>query len=366
MNPDNVDALYNLGIAHLMQRMVATALECFEQVLDRQPDRAEARHNRSAALLLSENFAEGFVEYEWRFRLTNFPGYKPRWPVWDGGSLAGKTIVLCDEQGLGDTIQFIRYAALVRERADRVVVECPRALHAILARTAGVDAWIATGQPAPPADCCISFMSLPHRLGTTHATIPAHVPYVFADPQLVDTWKERLAECEGFKIGVAWQGNPNCPGDRFRSIPLARFVPLAALSGVRLISLQKGPGVDQLAELADAWNLVNFGDSLDAEAGAFMDTAAIMKNLDLVVTSDSAVAHLAGAWACPCGSRCRTCPTGGGCSTARTIPGIPRCDCSAKKRGASGTTCSTAWLRKSKRSSTRRVCRVLGRATNSC
>jgi tetratricopeptide (TPR) repeat protein len=295
---DNVDALYNLGIALLKQQMIASALDCFEQAIELRPDFPEAHHNRAAAMLLSENFAEGFAEYQWRFRSRDYPAFRPRWPLWDGGPLAGRTIVLVAEQGLGDTIQFVRYAAIVKRQAARVVVECPRALHAMLARTPGVDAWIAPDDPAPAADCSVPLLSLPYRLKTTHATIPADVPYVFADPARVPAWRERLAEYPGFKIGIAWQGNPKCPGDRWRSIPLARHVPLAALGGVRLVSLQKGPGTDQLADLGEAWRIVDFGQSLDAD-GAFVDTAAIMQGLDLVVTSDTAIAHLAGALGVP-------------------------------------------------------------------
>jgi tetratricopeptide (TPR) repeat protein len=292
---DNVDAIYNLGIALLKQKMIASALDHFERALDLRPDYPEAHHNRAAALLLSENFPEGFAEYEWRFRSKDYPPFRPRWPVWNGEPLEGRTIVVCAEQGLGDTIQFVRYAGLLKNRAARVIVECPRVLRPILARTPGVEGWLSADEPAPAADFCVPLLSLPHRLGTTHDTIPARVPYVFADEKLVESWRARLEEWDGFKVGIAWQGNPKCPGDRFRSIPLGRFVALAALAGVRLVSLQKGPGVEQLDEVREAWNVIDFGESLDAAGGAFMDTAAIMKNLDLVVTSDTATAHLAGA-----------------------------------------------------------------------
>ena len=297
--PDNVDAIYNLGIAHLKQGMVASALDHFEQALELRPDYAEAHHNRSAALLLSENFDEGLAEYEWRFRSRDYGPFKMRWPAWDGGDLTDRTIVLIAEQGLGDSIQFIRYASLVKDRGARVVVECPGLLHALLARTPGVDQWITPETPPPEADCCVPLLSLPHRLETRFETIPAEVPYVFADPDLVDTWQSRLAEHAGLRIGIAWQGNPRCPEDRFRSIPLSAFEPLAKLPDVCLVSLQKGHGAEQLDDVRGSWPLVDFGDELDATGGAFMDTAAIMKNLDLVVTSDTAAAHLAGALGVP-------------------------------------------------------------------
>jgi hypothetical protein len=141
--------------------------------------------------------------------------------------------------------------------------------------------------------------SLPAILGTTLATIPAKIPYLQADPALEATWKEELARIRGFKIGIAWQGNPNYGSDRLRSIPLARFAQLARLDGVQLFSLQKGFGSEQVEQLAKEFTVINLGPDLDETAGTFMDTAAVMKNLDLVVTSDTAIAHLAGALGVP-------------------------------------------------------------------
>jgi len=299
LKPNDAEAFYNLGIALLKQKRVASALEEFEHSLELKPDYAEAHHNLSAALLLSENFREGFAEYEWRFRSRDFASFRTRWPRWDGAEYADKTIVLCAEQGLGDTLQFVRYASVLKRRGAKVIVECAESLHPILARTPGVDGWISAATPAPVADACAPLMSLPYLVETTHATIPADVPYVFADPQLVEIWQERLAEWEGFKVGIVWQGNPKCPGDRFRSIPLTEFTPLAATPGVLLVNLQKGSGHEQLAGFGETWGVIDFGQSVDATSGAFMDTAAIMKNLDLVITSDTAAAHLAGALGVP-------------------------------------------------------------------
>jgi tetratricopeptide (TPR) repeat protein len=294
---DNPEFWYNLGIALLKQKLVASSIEHFDHTLTLRPDHAEAHHNRSAALLLSENYEEGLTEYEWRFGSRDFPPARFRWPRWDGSNLAGRTIVLCSEQGMGDTLQFVRYAPMVKARGARVIVECQPALHAILARTPGVDAWTSNAAPALAADCCEPLMSLPYRMGTTYPAVPADVPYVFADPQLLVAWQTRLDEfgAARLKVGLAWQGNPRCPGDRWRSVPLAAYAPLSAIDGVRLFNLQKGPGLDQLAPVRDAWPIIDFGDAVDTAHGAFMDTAAIMKGLDLVITSDTATAHLAGA-----------------------------------------------------------------------
>lgn len=294
LRPTDADAHYNLGIAELKQGYPRGAISRFDAALIARPEYAEVHHNRSAALLMLGQFAEGFAEYEWRFRSRDYPPLPLRWPVWNGEPLAGRTIVLVGEQGLGDTIQFVRYASLVKAQGARVILQCSAALHPLLARTPGVDAWI-DSKTAAEADFCVPLLSLPYRLRTTLATISAEVPYVFADPQRVERWKARLAERPGFKIGIIWQGNPRAPGDAQRSIPLRYFAPLANLPGVQLVSLQKGFGAEQLAALPERAAIWDFGDELDAAGGAFMDTAALMQSLDLVITSDTAPAHLAGA-----------------------------------------------------------------------
>jgi tetratricopeptide (TPR) repeat protein len=301
LKPEDPDTLYNLGIALLKQKQVAEAISHFNRAIAAKPDYAEAHHNLSAALLLDEDYQRGLAEYEWRFGSRDFPPARFRWPRWDGSPPSGRTIVLCSEQGLGDTIQFVRYAPMVQAQGASVIVECQAALHAILARTAGVDTWISTKGDPPQADCCAPMMSLPHLLGTTYATIPASVPYVFADPHLVDVWRKTLGDLGlgRLKVGIAWQGNPKCPGDAWRSIPLTALAPLAQVKGVRLVNLQKGPGVEQVDAVKDSRPIVDFGPDIDTTAGAFMDTAAIMKNLDLVITSDTATAHLAGALGVP-------------------------------------------------------------------
>ncbi len=295
--PHSAEPWYNLGIALLRQSDFAAAIAHFDRALQINPNYAEAHHNRASALLQLGRFAEGLSEYEWRFASRDFPPLRPRWKAWNGEDVAGRTIVLVAEQGLGDTLQFVRYAKLLAERDAQVIVECSAALHPILARTPDIARWISPADPAPPADFCVPVMSLPYRLQTTLDTIPADVPYIFAEEEHTAVWRDELSRYQGLKVGIAWQGNPQCPGDHARSIPLAAFEPLARVPGVRLFSLQKGAGSEQLAPLAEGWGVVDFGQRLDAAGGAFMDTAAIVRNLDLVITSDTAVAHLAGALA---------------------------------------------------------------------
>jgi hypothetical protein len=154
------------------------------------------------------------------------------------------------------------------------------------------------GAPLPPCAAACPLVNLPGLLGTTLETVPADIPYLRADPRLVERWRAQMEPIAGFKVGIAWQGNTAFYSDRFRSIPLSAFEPLAGLSDVRLISLQVGEGASQLDALAGRFKVARF-DGLDATQGPFMDTAAVMMNLDLVVTSDTAIAHLAGALGVP-------------------------------------------------------------------
>ena len=219
-------------------------------------------------------------------------------PRWDGKPLDGKPILLHAEQGLGDTIQFVRYAKLVQQRGGTVLVESPPALMRLFARRTGIDRLIPQRAPLPDFACHAPFLSLPGIFHTTLATVPTSVPYLSPEPALVQEWGEELAKIEGLKIGIAWQGSKQYGGDAHRSIPLRAFEPLTRLPGVCLISLQKGFGSEQIREVGKGWNIVDFGAKLDADA-AFVDTAAIMSHLDLVISSDSAIVHLAGALGVP-------------------------------------------------------------------
>jgi hypothetical protein len=218
-------------------------------------------------------------------------------PLWDGSPLEGRTILVRVEQGLGDTLQFIRYLPLVQRRGGRVILVCQPALVGLLtgSRGLGIERLLAQGDPLPEYDLHVSLLSLPGLLGTTLENVPADVPYLEAEPQPVEAWRQRLGSYRGFKIGIVWQGNPDHRMDRFRSTRLAQFAPLARVPGVHLFSLQKGPGAEQLAALTDRFPVTDLGSGLDD----FRDTAAVLKNLDLVVSVDTSVAHLAGALGIP-------------------------------------------------------------------
>ena len=211
---------------------------------------------------------------------------------------------------------------------------------------------LGSAEQLPRCDFYLPLLSAPVVLGTRASTIPCEVPYLWADPELTAQWGKELARIDGFKIGIAWQGSRDFAADRWRSIPLAHFAPLASLPGVRLISLQKGYGAEQVATVD--FPVLDLASRLDEVAGPFMDTAAVIRSLDLVVTSDTAIAHLAGRWACPFGLRCSSRPIGGGCASATTLPGIPPCDSSAKPRRAGGRTFLSALPRPSRHAARKR------------
>ncbi len=276
------------------------------------------------------------------------PGFQeatfPR-PKWDGAPLAGRKILLYTEQGLGDTLQFIRYVALVKQRGGTVIVACPKSMLPFLGRCSEIDYLVVTGSPWPDCDVHASLMSLPGILNTTLPTIPATVPYLHADPALVDRWRAELTAIPGFKVGIAWQGNPKFLTDRRRSIPLRAFLPLARVSCVTLISLQKGPGIEQLTALADRLAVLDLARRLDETAGAFMDTAAVMKSLDLVVTCDTSLAHLAGGLGVPVWLALHVGADRRGSWAATTAPGTRPCGYFGKAVGVTGTEFSSAWRR---------------------
>ncbi|HEY0837851.1 MAG TPA: hypothetical protein VGE72_28300, partial [Azospirillum sp.] len=250
------------------------------------------RWNYALALLLAGRLQEGFAAHEARWRARGFPT-APRGlpqPLWQGEDIADRTILLHEEQGRGDAIQFARYAPLVAARGARVVLEVGEDLVGLMRTLPGVDTVIARGEDVPPVDVQCPLLSLPHAFGTTLATVPANVPYLAADPARAAGWRRRLAG-DGLKVGLVWAGNPAFAGDRDRSPGLVALLPLLDVPGVRFYGLQLGPGREELADRA----LPAAFTDLAPHVADFMDTAAIMDNLDLVISSCTSPAHLAGA-----------------------------------------------------------------------
>ncbi len=293
--PGYVDALKHLGNACRALGRLTEAIACYNEGLHHAPDHALLHMSRAMVWIQSGDFARGWPECEWRLRGQDLPIHRLPQPRWDGSELGGRTILIVAEQGLGDTIQFIRYAPLVARRGGRVVVTCTRPLSRILVTCPGVDQVIVQGDPLPEFAYYAPVMSLPAILGTTLETIPSEVPYLAADPWVAARWRDALDGIDEFKIGVVWQGNPVHTRDRERSFRLAHLEPVARVPGVRLFSLQKNYGLDQIEAVADRFQVTGLGHRLDD----FVDTAAVMGNLDLVISADSSPAHLAGALGVP-------------------------------------------------------------------
>ena len=295
--PESAEALGNLANVLHLQGHTDRALDYYQRSLRIAPDFAESHHNLALLYLSQGRFAEAWPEFAWRLKCANYPRRVLREPLWHGEDLNGRTLLIHAEQGFGDTLMLLRYVPLVRARGGRVLLEVQPRLVPLLTAADYRDV-IAGGSPLPPFDLQIPILNLPGVFGTTVETIPSVVPYLTADPSLVDAWRDKLAPLAGRRVGIGWQGSRGYALDRTRSIALKHFAALAAVAGVQLISLQKTDGREQLSEVAGQFAVHDLGESLD-EAGAFVDTAAVMKNLDLVITSDTALAHLAGALGVP-------------------------------------------------------------------
>ncbi len=291
LNPRYLEAYDNLGNALLEKGLPHEALANYQNALVLQPDYVSARYNRSLAWLLMGDLRRGWPEYDWLWQLKILPPRSFDVPRWTGAALAGRTILLTSDQGLGDTLQFIRYAPLVQERGGRVVVECAKPLMALLSRCAGIDQLVEAGTTLPPFDVQAPLMSLPGCFQTDLAGAPAAIPYLHADPQQLAAWSQGMES--GFKVGIVWQGSPSHKRDRQRSVPLASFAPLAAVPGVRLYSLQVGAGTEQLSKCPFSITL------LGERFKDFGDTAAALRAMDLIVAVDTSVSHLAGGMGVP-------------------------------------------------------------------
>ncbi len=296
--PDFSEAHNNLALALQIQGQFAAARDHFEQALRIVADYVEAHYNLGRLLLLQGDYQRGWQEYGWRMRMRGHPSQNMPAPEWAGEPDGQRRLLLYAEQGLGDTLQFVRYLPLVCARVPNVTTVVPRALLPILTSSGFTDL-IAQDEPPPVADWQCSLASLPKVFETRADTIPATTPYLHADPRLIEKWQARLEAVEGLKVGIAWQGNPAFYSDRFRSISLAEFAPLAKVPGVRLIRLQQKGNAEAEPAESDQLQMISWDSEMDAAGNEFMDTATIMASLDLVITSDTSIAHLAGALGVP-------------------------------------------------------------------
>jgi tetratricopeptide (TPR) repeat protein len=294
--PAHSEALNNLGNALKNSGELSEAIATYERAIALKPDHPDYRNNRAMALLAAGRFDEGWPAFEWRWKTGQFAdaGQDMSRPQWRGEAAPGRVLLVRAEQGFGDTLQFCRYAPLAAALGMRVVLEVQPALVRLMGPVAGVERVIAQGEPLPDFDFYCAMMSLPAAFNTRLETIPADIPYLSVDPESVKTRQKRLRDVAGkdIKVGLAWAGSSrlNSPdliaADRRRSIDARALAGLIEIAGVRFFSLQKGgPPAPREFGLVDLMD----------ECGDFFDTAALVANLDLIISVDTAIVHLAGA-----------------------------------------------------------------------
>jgi tetratricopeptide (TPR) repeat protein len=293
LQPANATLYYHRGRSLRHLQRIDEALASYRRAVALDPNYAAAHWAAGLLALMRGEYAAGWPDYEWRFRHQELalPARDFAQPRWRGDTpLDGRTILLHAEQGLGDTIQFARYAALVAARGAHVVLEVQPALHALLDGMPGVAAVVSRGDPLPNFDLHCPLPSLPLAFATTLATIPAPAPYLWPPAARIAAWKDRLSP-GALRVGLAWSGNPSHKNDRNRSMPFAALASLVAMPAVIFISLQKDRREADVLALRDCPNVID----VSADLRDFADTAAVISLLDLVITVDTSVAHLAGA-----------------------------------------------------------------------
>ncbi|MCC7166655.1 MAG: tetratricopeptide repeat protein [Rhodospirillales bacterium] len=287
--PDDARHINNRGVALKELGRIEEADQAFAQAIARDPDFAEAHWNRATTMFLKDRWREGFAEAEWRWKMKEFASqYRlPRMPVWDGSDLRGATVLVLAEQGYGDSLQFVRYLPKLAAKAAQVTFACDSRLVELVGRSFPSVRVVDQKDSSDKADCQAPLLSLPHRLDH----VAPSTPYLKPDPQKVALWRDLLGE--GVKVGIAWQGDPGHKADRRRSFGLAALLPLFEIPGLRFFSLQRGPARRDLHTMSNPPR--DLGDESDPLIGTDFDTsAAIVANLDLVISADSAPAHLAG------------------------------------------------------------------------
>jgi Flp pilus assembly protein TadD len=293
LKPDHAGAWTNLGLVLTAVNALTEAIDAFDHALVLAPRLTEARWNRALALLSAGHFREGWRDYEARLDVPVFadPTWSPRAPRWDGSDPRGRTLLLAAEQGLGDAIQFVRLAAPLAALGARVIVQAQRPLVRLFESAPGVHEVVAAGEPLPPHDAWLPLLSLAGVLAVDARSIPAHVPYLSASPRRRDGVAADLANhTDSLRVGIAWAGNPRHPNDRRRSAPLSALAPLLGARGVTWFSLQQDDVGMAGSGLAEGAKLVEVDTRRD-----FDGMAALVAELDLVVSVDTSIAHLSGA-----------------------------------------------------------------------
>jgi Tfp pilus assembly protein PilF len=291
-DPNSAEGLSNLGTALLEKGEIDRAEQCYRKSIQSNPNYALAHTNLGLLLLLRGDFENGWREHEWRSNAIEVGklAQKFREPQWDGADLNGRPILIYAEQGFGDAIQFVRYIPQVIARGGKVILRCPGELPRLFQQIQGVDRLILNDDPLPSFDVQSSLLSLPMVIGTRLENIPGNVPYLLAEPSLSEHWAQRLRNEARLKVGLAWAGKKGHIHDRRRSMSLAALESLAELkNSVSFFSLQKGEAASQAKD--SPLEMIDW----TSELHDFADTAALIDRLDLVITVDTAIAHLAGA-----------------------------------------------------------------------
>jgi tetratricopeptide (TPR) repeat protein len=287
-----------LAVCLTRQGRFDEAVAEIETAIAARPDWVEAHFSKALILMFAGRYEEAWPHYEWRWKHPRMDSWRhvTNKPLWDGSPLEGKTIFLYAEQGLGDTIYFSRYATLVAQRGGQVILEVQPGMRHLMQSVPKVTQVIERGEKVPPFDTHAPLLSLPGIFKTSLETIPADVPYITPPPAKLEQWKQIIGDGGGkLKVGIGWEGGAFQRENHLRSTTLAAFAPLAAILGVRFYSLQKGPAAQQAQRPPAGMDLVN----LDAHIKDFSDTAAAVANLDLVISIDTSIIHVAGAMGRP-------------------------------------------------------------------
>lgn len=289
--PDQTSTLFNYAISLRKAGRFAHAADMLTMALRLEPNNPDIQWERSLALLQNGDYAAGFKDYEARLRIANYRNRVPPGQPWDGGPLNGRTLLISTEQGFGDALLMVRYLPLLRALGGRVILECHPELQRVLSGLEGVDAFLPAGAPWPDYDVHASLMALPGLLGTTIDTVPPPVRLTVEDGDRAKA-AQLLGPANGmFRVGIVWSGRVTFADNKRRAATLDQFLGFIGVPGVQLYSLQKGPPEEQLAKLGTGMLIKPLGPQLND----FAETAAVIEQLDLVLMTDSSVAHLAGS-----------------------------------------------------------------------
>jgi len=297
-NPSLISVLYNSGYTLKLAGELDLAIAIYKQIIALQPTYEPAHLSLAFSYIQQGKFEEGWKEHEWNLKKQGKYAAQLR-ALLCANALPGKKVLLVPEGGIGDTLQFIRYAKRLHDQGSYVIVAVQPPLMRLLARCHYIDLLIPLRSPTPSHDASATLMSMPAIFYDTEQSIPREIPYIVPDPARVQFWHEQLQYDHNFKVGICWQPDVHNDVSRLpiarRGIPLSFFYRLGSTPGVTLYSLQKNEGTDQLRDVPSSVNIHVFDTSFDVAHGSFVDSAAVMQEMDLIISTDTATAHLAGA-----------------------------------------------------------------------